>query len=136
MDGVPAAAVQELTQVPETRNLALTTPMKMPNPHADFQRFAIPCPKIVNGPVETVFCNWCHLPVDKAKVRLTSKTNEKYKCHRCNGVFAKCNKAQGVWPTPEFNAIPNEDQTDFYVEASSMMTTRQVIKLMETKLEN
>ena len=130
MDGVPAAAVQELTQVPETRNLALTTPMKMPNPHADFQRFAIPCPKIVNGPVETVFCNWCHLPVDKAKVRLTSKSQEKYKCHRCCSTFAKCNKAQGVWPTEEFKAFEDKEQTDFYRKAGELSKSSDVVKLM------
>ena len=125
MDGVPAAAVQELTpQVPETR------PMMMPNPHADFQRFAIPCPKIVNGPVETVFCNWCHLPVEKGKVRLTSKSQEKYKCHRCSSTFAKCNKEKGVWPTAEFKEFEEQEQTEFYRKAGELSKSSDVVKLM------
>ena len=81
-------------------------------------------------------CNWCGIAVDMSKVRMTSHKQGKCKCLRCCATFTKCYGHYRQWPTPEFNAIPCEDQTDFYVKASSMTTTRQVIKLMETKLEN
>ena len=91
---------------------------------------AVPFPKMVNDPVETVFCNWCHLPVEKGKFRLTSKSQEKYKCHRCSSTFAKCHNAKGMWPTAEFKEFEDQEQIDFYREAGELSKSSDVVKLM------
>ena len=103
----------------------------MTEPAAEFQRMAVAFPVRQ----ETVFCNWCGLPAETATFRVTSKQCQKVKCSRCHATFSKMSRANGRWPTPEFLSLSDETQLDFYAEASKLSKSKDVVKLMDIKLE-
>ena len=109
---------------------------RRPQPPPGFARMAIPVPKQQGAEVEEVlFCNWCNQPVSVANVRITSKTSSKCKCNKCQSTFVKMHNANGAWPTAAFNAIPNENQIEFYRLAATESKTGDIIKIMDQCLE-
>ena len=109
---------------------------RRPQPPPGFARMAIPVPKQQGAEVEEVlFCNWCNQPVSVANVRVTSKSSSKYKCNKCQSTFVKMHNANGSWPTAAFNAIPNENQIEFYRLAAAESKTGEVMKIMDKCLE-
>ena len=115
---------------PETQ---LAKPQLFANPHAEFQRMAVPFPKMAKEP--TLFCNWCDLPVEASRTRITAKQGGKCKCNRCSSTFTKMYSHHGKWPTAEFNTLSADAQTDFYAKAAKMSKSQQIVELMEHKLE-
>ncbi len=103
----------------------------MADPGTEFQRMAVPFPNLR----ETVFCNWCGLPTETATMRVTAKGAGKVKCKRCCSTFSKMYNEKGKWPTPQFSALSDEVQMDFYAQASTMSLGKDIVKLMENKLE-
>ena len=108
---------------------------RRPQPPPGFGRMAIPVPKQQGAEGEVLFCNWCNQPVSVANVRITSKTSSKCKCNKCQSTFVKMHNANGSWPTAAFNAIPNENQIEFYRLAAAESKTGEVMKIMDKCLE-
>ena len=118
------------TEAPPAPKAPPATPA-LYDPPEHFQRAAVSEPALPN---ETLFCNWCNLPVDKSKARMQSKGSAKCKCDRCNSTFVKLNKALGQWPTPAFNVLSAEDQAEFYAKAAKEAKTANVVTLLEFSL--
>ena len=108
---------------------------RRPQPPPGFARMAIPVPKQQGAEVEVLFCNWCNQPVSVANVRITSKTSSKCKCNKCQSTFVKMHNANGAWPTAAFNAIPNENQIEFYRLAATESKTGEIMQIMDQCLE-
>ena len=108
---------------------------RRPQAPPGFARMAIPVPKQQGAETEVLFCNWCNQPVSVANVRVTSKSSSKYKCNKCQSTFVKMHNANGSWPTAAFNAIPNENQIEFYRQAALESKTGEVMKIMDKCLE-
>ena len=108
---------------------------RRPQAPPGFERMAIAVPKQQGPEAEVLFCNWCNQPVSVANVRVTSKSSSKYKCNKCQSTFVKMHNANGSWPTAAFNAIPNENQIEFYRQAAAESKTGEVMKIMDQCLE-
>jgi hypothetical protein len=108
---------------------------RRPQAPPGFARMAIPVPKQQGPDTEVLFCNWCNQPVSVSNVRVTSKSSSKYKCNKCQSTFVKMHNANGSWPTAAFNAIPNENQIEFYRLAAAESKTGEVKKIMDKCLE-
>ena len=108
---------------------------RRPQAPPGFDRMAITVPKQQGADTEVLFCNWCNQPVSVANVRVTSKSSSKYKCNKCQSTFVKMHNANGSWPTAAFNAIPSENQIEFYRQAAAESKTGEVMKIMDKCLE-
>jgi len=121
---------------PQVRMIPLRMePVTVPPPPkapASFARFAVDAPP---PPAASVFCNWCGNVCKMACVRVTSKSQAKFKCGRCNSTFVKMNAEFGKWPTEDFLKISDEDQTDFYDRAAKESSAKVIAKLVVSVVE-
>mgnify|MGYP007026217290 CR=1 FL=1 len=54
------------------------------------------------------------MQVDELNLRLRGKKSKQYQCLRCGNVLTQLNKGYGQWPTPEFLAMGEQEQNDFF----------------------
>ena len=127
-DGAPPSQ-RVRTDVPQDA----TVPPHMAPPKADFVRSVVAVPL---EPSPTALCNWCGSMLALSKLRVTSKSQIKYKCDRCNATFAKMNSEVGSWPTEEFKALTDDQQREFYAKARELRSTSAIMEIQKNMLES
>ena len=80
-------------------------------------------------------CNWCNSFVSIDRVRITSKAQCKYKCHRCQSTMSKISQTEGKWPTTEFLALSESEQATFYQQAAQEKNASKIVKMVHDAIE-